>query len=70
MDRRIWTHAERLDRKTQSVMWAYTIRSMAQHTQKRVQERVNMPMLRVFEAVHTKAGFKLSISACAATLHP
>ena len=23
MDRRIWTHAERLDRKAQSVMWAY-----------------------------------------------
>jgi hypothetical protein len=30
---------------------------MTQHTQKKVQERVNMPTLRVFEAVHTKAGF-------------
>jgi hypothetical protein len=30
---------------------------MAQHTNKKVQERVNVPMLRVFEAVHTKAGF-------------
>ena len=29
-----------------------------------------MPMLRVFEAVHTKAGFQLSTAACAATLHP
>ena len=28
--------------------------SMAQHTQKKVQERVNMPMLRVFEAARAE----------------